>query len=158
MEKSFLQASPHSLKCLLSYTTQDHLSSDGTTHSGMGPPTSIINQENDWHTFWEVSWWRNFLNWGFLHPDELLFVYSWHKQHTYMHIHTHINNQNTVITYVVMLTTKIVKNTQHSFMRNNIQRILKGAVYNWWMIKDSLLQNLIIDAVALIYLDITSKF
>lgn len=35
---------PPSLLDLLSYT-QDHLPSDGVTHSGLGPPTSVINQE-----------------------------------------------------------------------------------------------------------------
>jgi hypothetical protein len=28
------------------YTTQDHLPRDGTAHSGLSPPTSIIDQEN----------------------------------------------------------------------------------------------------------------
>lgn len=30
----------------LAYTTQDHLPKGGTTHSKLGPPTSIINQGN----------------------------------------------------------------------------------------------------------------
>ena len=30
----------------LSYISQDHLHKGGTAHSGLGPPTSIINQEN----------------------------------------------------------------------------------------------------------------
>jgi hypothetical protein len=37
---------PHGLLSLLSYTTQDHLLRGGTTHSGLGPPPSVINQEN----------------------------------------------------------------------------------------------------------------
>ena len=37
---------PHGSHSLLSYTTEDHLSKGGTTHSGLGHPTSIINQEN----------------------------------------------------------------------------------------------------------------
>ena len=31
---------------VLSYTTQDHLAGSGTAHSGLDPPTPIINQEN----------------------------------------------------------------------------------------------------------------
>lgn len=31
---------------LLSYTTEDHLSRGGTSHSGRGPPISILSQEN----------------------------------------------------------------------------------------------------------------
>lgn len=34
------------LECMLSYTLQDSLPRDGTTHSGLNPSTSIINQEN----------------------------------------------------------------------------------------------------------------
>jgi hypothetical protein len=37
---------PHGLFSLLSYRTQDHQPRDGTTHNVLGPPTSIINQEN----------------------------------------------------------------------------------------------------------------
>ena len=35
----------HDLLSLLSYTIQDHLSRNGPTHSGLGPPTSTINQK-----------------------------------------------------------------------------------------------------------------
>lgn len=31
---------------MLSYTIQDHLARDGTSHSDLGPPMSITNQEN----------------------------------------------------------------------------------------------------------------
>jgi hypothetical protein len=34
------------LLSLFSYTTQDYLPRGGTTHSGLGPPTSIINQDS----------------------------------------------------------------------------------------------------------------
>lgn len=37
---------PHGLPSLLSYVTQDHLPKGGSTHSGLNPPTSIINEEN----------------------------------------------------------------------------------------------------------------
>ena len=37
---------PQGLFTLLSYTIQDFLRRCGTTHSGLGPPTLIINQEN----------------------------------------------------------------------------------------------------------------
>lgn len=37
---------PHSLLCLLSFTTQDHLPMGGTADSKWGPPTRTINQEN----------------------------------------------------------------------------------------------------------------
>ena len=31
---------------LFSYTAKDHLLKGGIAHSGLGPPTSIVNQEN----------------------------------------------------------------------------------------------------------------
>ena len=37
---------PYGLLSLVSYSTQDHLPRDSTAHSEMGPPTSLINQEN----------------------------------------------------------------------------------------------------------------
>lgn len=37
---------PHSLLSLLSYRTQDHQLRNGTSHNGLGPPPSMINQEN----------------------------------------------------------------------------------------------------------------
>ena len=40
---------PYGLLSLLSYTIQDHVSRGTTTHSGLGPHTSIINQEK-WPT------------------------------------------------------------------------------------------------------------
>lgn len=36
-----------SLLSLLSYTSQDHLPRNGTTHNGRGPPTAITNQDNE---------------------------------------------------------------------------------------------------------------
>jgi hypothetical protein len=39
---------PNGLLSLLSYSTGDHQSRSGTSHSDLGPPTSIINQENSW--------------------------------------------------------------------------------------------------------------
>lgn len=35
---------------LLSYAFQDHLPRGGTAHNGLGPPTSITNQENPLQT------------------------------------------------------------------------------------------------------------
>ena len=40
---------------LLSYTPQGHLLRDGTAHSGLGPPTSISNQENTSHIYPQAS-------------------------------------------------------------------------------------------------------
>lgn len=37
---------PHGLFSLLSYTIQDGQPRDGNTHNGLGPPISIIDQEN----------------------------------------------------------------------------------------------------------------
>lgn len=37
---------PHGLVSMLSYITQDNLPQGGTADSGLGPPTSKINQEN----------------------------------------------------------------------------------------------------------------
>ena len=34
------------LLSLCSYTTQDHISKAGTSHSGLGPPSSLTNQEH----------------------------------------------------------------------------------------------------------------
>lgn len=34
------------LLSLCSYTIQDHLSKGGTSHSGLGPPSSLTNQEH----------------------------------------------------------------------------------------------------------------
>jgi hypothetical protein len=36
----------HGLLSLLSYTTQAHLPTNGTTYSGLGSPTSMNNQQN----------------------------------------------------------------------------------------------------------------
>lgn len=44
-----------------SYTIQNHLTRDGTTPSGMGPSTFIINQENDLQTCLHAIQWRHFL-------------------------------------------------------------------------------------------------
>lgn len=38
---------PHDSLSLLSYTTQDHLPRDGTTHGGLGPSTSTVNQKKN---------------------------------------------------------------------------------------------------------------
>lgn len=43
VEKPADWLAPPALVSLLSYTYQDHLLRDGITHSGPGPPTSIIN-------------------------------------------------------------------------------------------------------------------
>ena len=45
MEVAAYWLAPHGLLSLLSYITQDHLPRDGTAHSGLSPPTPIINQE-----------------------------------------------------------------------------------------------------------------
>jgi hypothetical protein len=37
---------PHGLLSLLPYTIENDLPRDGTIHSGLSPPTAIINQEN----------------------------------------------------------------------------------------------------------------
>jgi hypothetical protein len=37
---------PHGLLSLLSYRTQDHQPCSGHTHNGLGPSTSISNEEN----------------------------------------------------------------------------------------------------------------
>ena len=47
MEEHCLLACSLWLVQLLCYTTLDHLPRGGTTSDGLGPPTSIINQEND---------------------------------------------------------------------------------------------------------------
>jgi hypothetical protein len=39
-------ATPVYILSLPSYSTQDHLPSGGTTHNELGPPTSVISQEN----------------------------------------------------------------------------------------------------------------
>jgi hypothetical protein len=36
---------PQGFLSLLSYTTQDHSPRSDTTHSGLGPPASVLNQE-----------------------------------------------------------------------------------------------------------------
>lgn len=45
---------------LLSYTSQDYVSKGGITHIGLGPPISIITQENS--TTDLLVLWRHFLN------------------------------------------------------------------------------------------------
>lgn len=40
-----------SITCLLSYTTQIRLLRGGTIHSRLGPPTSVISQENILQTY-----------------------------------------------------------------------------------------------------------
>jgi hypothetical protein len=49
---------------LLSYTFQDHLPKGGTTHSVLGPFTSIINQQSALHTCLQANLLGNFLSWG----------------------------------------------------------------------------------------------
>ena len=49
---------------LLSYT-QDHLLRSGTTHSELGPPISIINQENVPQTCLQTSLTETFSQWRF---------------------------------------------------------------------------------------------
>lgn len=41
------QLAPHGLLILLSYNMKVELPRDCTTPTGLGPPTSIINEEND---------------------------------------------------------------------------------------------------------------
>jgi len=53
----------------LSYTTQDHLPRGGNAHMGLGPPASITNRENS-HQIYRPIWWRYFLNWVSLFPDD----------------------------------------------------------------------------------------
>lgn len=45
IEKHCYWLEPRGLLSILSYKTQGHLPRDGTTHSGLDPPTSIINQK-----------------------------------------------------------------------------------------------------------------
>lgn len=45
-EKSATWLASHGFLGLLSYTTLYHLPKDGTSHSELGPPTLIVNQEN----------------------------------------------------------------------------------------------------------------
>lgn len=54
----------HGLFSLLSYTTQDYLPKKGITHSVLGPPTSIIDQENAPQICLQATWWRYCLNWA----------------------------------------------------------------------------------------------
>lgn len=51
---------PHGLLSLVSHSTRDHWFRDGTAHSELGPPTSIVNQGNTpqgiflkWHSFFQ---------------------------------------------------------------------------------------------------------
>lgn len=55
--------------CYLSYTTQALLPRDGTTHSGLAPPTSINNGERmpSRHGH-QLAWRKQFLSWGSLFP------------------------------------------------------------------------------------------
>lgn len=54
-------------------TSQGHLSREGTTHSGLGSSTSIINQENV-HTLACISDRVIFLNWGFFFQITLAYI------------------------------------------------------------------------------------
>jgi hypothetical protein len=51
---------PHGLLSLLSYITQNHLLRGGATHNGLGPPLSMINQENI--LAYRSICWRHFRN------------------------------------------------------------------------------------------------
>lgn len=44
------------LLSLRSYTIQDHLSRCGTSHSGLGPPSSLTNQENAAQICLQANW------------------------------------------------------------------------------------------------------
>ena len=68
MEECCLLACSPWLVPLVFYTTQDHLPMNGTTHSGLSPPISIINQENASHAGLTNSLKEAFLN---LFPDDL---------------------------------------------------------------------------------------
>jgi hypothetical protein len=51
------------LTSMLSYRTQNHLPRGGTTHCGLGLPTSIIHQENAPHKLaYRPILWIQFLN------------------------------------------------------------------------------------------------
>lgn len=41
-----------------------------TTHSELGLPTSVINQESVPQICLQATWWRHFLNWGLLFGDD----------------------------------------------------------------------------------------
>ena len=53
---------------LLPYTTQAHLPRNGSVHSGLGPPTSISNQENVSQTCPQANRTGWFFNWDFSPP------------------------------------------------------------------------------------------
>lgn len=64
-----------SLRLMLSYlpyTAQVHLPRKGTTHSGLGPPTLISNQENIPQTCPQANLMEEILNWGSPFPDDLV--------------------------------------------------------------------------------------
>lgn len=69
---------------------QDHLPRDGTTHSKLGPFTSIINQENVLQTCQQANLMEVFLYWLSLFPSMSKFVSSWQKnQKKKNNQHTH---------------------------------------------------------------------
>ena len=51
-------------------TIQYYCSRGGTTHSGLGPLSSITNQESTYRLGYRQSGWKQFLNWGSLYPND----------------------------------------------------------------------------------------
>lgn len=68
----------HGLLRLLFCTTQHQLHSDGTTLAGLGPLTSVMNQEIV-HRLYRSILWRHFINYDSFVLDLVRFVSSWKK-------------------------------------------------------------------------------
>lgn len=72
------QLPPHILLSLLSYTVKSHLSRTGSTHSAVGPPTSITKQEVK-----QICLMKEFIKLSMESPPSkwLLLLSCWHKTH-----------------------------------------------------------------------------
>jgi hypothetical protein len=63
IEECCLLGCSHGLLNLFFFpTTQAHMPRGGTTHSGLDPPTSIINQENSTQTCLRAIQWKHVLS------------------------------------------------------------------------------------------------
>jgi hypothetical protein len=79
-------------------TTQDHLPKGDSTHSGLGPPTPIINKENAPQIFAGRSVrWRHFLSWGSFFDSSL---WSWQKNYPAQKVTCVLHRDFHLITHV----------------------------------------------------------
>lgn len=106
---------PDRLLNLLSYSTQDHLLSCGTSQSWLEPPTWIIVQEKCPHIFSKP--YQIFLNGGSLFPDDQKFVSGWQKWsiylNTYLYRSAFINYLFSIICLLIIHHLSSINNQHH---------------------------------------------